>query len=156
MSKPMVQLSVTNFHFVIPDLIKHVLLVWMGLKRCLHVRYPFQTPGRVISCQNEQSYHVFLTSEWFFVPEWKSCSVTCPVTGVTSHRCGMTHSSGRFCTGPIQSRLQMQLGVHSFYVECNYAHARTCRKIFTGMIVMYLQQQYNNILFVVAFMDCII
>ena len=27
MSKPMVQLSVTNFHFVKPGLIKHVLLV---------------------------------------------------------------------------------------------------------------------------------
>ena len=32
MSKPTVQLSVTNFHFVKPGLIKHVLLVWMGLK----------------------------------------------------------------------------------------------------------------------------
>ena len=31
MSKPMVELSVTNFHFVKPGLIKHVLLVWMGL-----------------------------------------------------------------------------------------------------------------------------
>ena len=30
MSKPMVQLFVTNFHFVKPGLIKHVLLVWMG------------------------------------------------------------------------------------------------------------------------------
>ena len=32
MSKPMVELSVTNFHFVEPGLIKHVLLVWMGFK----------------------------------------------------------------------------------------------------------------------------
>ena len=32
MSKPMVHLSVTNFHFVKPGLIKHVLLVWMELK----------------------------------------------------------------------------------------------------------------------------
>ena len=31
-SKPMVQLSVTNFHFVKPGLIKHVLLVWIRLK----------------------------------------------------------------------------------------------------------------------------
>ena len=31
MSKPMVQLSVTNFHFVKSGLIKHVLFVRMGL-----------------------------------------------------------------------------------------------------------------------------
>ena len=36
MSKPMVQLSVTHFHFVKPGLIKHVLFVSMGLK----LRYP--------------------------------------------------------------------------------------------------------------------
>ena len=32
MPKPMVQLSLTNFHFVKPDLLKHVLLVWTGLR----------------------------------------------------------------------------------------------------------------------------
>ena len=32
MSESMVQLSVKNFHFVKPGLIKHVSLVWMELK----------------------------------------------------------------------------------------------------------------------------
>ena len=46
--------------------------------------HPLQTPRRVISCRNEQSYLVYMTSEWVFVPEWKSSSET--VTGVNSYR----------------------------------------------------------------------
>ena len=44
------------------------------------MRYPFQTPGRVISCQNEQSYRLYTTSERVFVPGSGT------VTGVNSHR----------------------------------------------------------------------
>ena len=47
------------------------------------MHYPFQTPKRVIPCQNEQSYHICITSECIFLPEWKSNSHT--VTAVNLH-----------------------------------------------------------------------
>ena len=56
---------------------------WIEYRR-LRLRYPFQTPGRVISCWSERPYRVHMTSEWVFVPEWKFRSGT--VTGVNSHR----------------------------------------------------------------------
>ena len=43
---------------------------WIGCRR-LRMRYPFQTPWRVKSSRNEQSYRVYMTSEWVLVPEWK-------------------------------------------------------------------------------------
>ena len=45
---------------------------------------PVQTPRRVISCWGEQPNRVYTTSEWVFVPEWKSRPGT--VTGVNSRR----------------------------------------------------------------------
>ena len=42
---------------------------WIGCQE-LRMRYPFQTPGRVISRRDEQSYRVYMTSaEWVFVLE---------------------------------------------------------------------------------------
>ena len=68
-------------HFVSTDVI--VTPYWIGYRR-LRMGYPLQTPGRVISCWSERPYRVYMTSEWVFVPEWKSCSGT--VTGLNSHR----------------------------------------------------------------------
>ena len=62
-----------------------VMPYWIGCQR-MHMRYPFQTPRRVTSCWSEQSYCVYMTSEWVFVPEWKSRPST--VTGVNSHQYG--------------------------------------------------------------------
>ena len=60
----------------------------IGYRR-LRMGYSFWTPGRVISCWSERSYRVYMTSEWVFVPEWKSRSGT--VTGVNSHRYDSFH-----------------------------------------------------------------
>ena len=56
---------------------------WIGYRR-LRMRYPFQTPRRVISFWSEQAYRVYMTSKWVFVVEWKSRSGT--VTWVNAHQ----------------------------------------------------------------------
>ena len=38
------------------------------------MHYPSQTPGRVVSCENEQSYRVYMTSKLIFISEWRSRS----------------------------------------------------------------------------------
>ena len=77
-----------NGHFMSAerDCDAQVTPYWIGCRR-MRVRYPFQTPRRVISpisCWSEQPYRVYMTSEWVFVPEWKSRPGT--VTGVNSHQ----------------------------------------------------------------------
>ena len=61
---------------------------WIKYRR-LRMRFPFQTPRRVISCWSERPYRVYRTSEWLFVPVWKSRSGT--VTGVNSDRYNSLH-----------------------------------------------------------------
>ena len=68
-------LKVNKFAIVTP--------LWIGCRK-LCMRYPFQTPGRVISRWDKQSYCLYMTSELVFVLEWKSRSGT--VTRVDAHR----------------------------------------------------------------------
>ena len=73
-------------HFMSTNVI--VTPIWIGYWR-LRMRFPFQTPGKVISCWSERPYRVYMTSECVFVPEWKSRSGT--VTGMNSHRYDSLH-----------------------------------------------------------------
>ena len=70
-----------TLHVVKRDCDAQVTPYWIGCRR-MRVRYPFQTPRGVISCWSEQQNRVYMTSEWVFVPEWKSRPGT--VTGVNS------------------------------------------------------------------------
>ena len=67
-------------HFMLTDVI--VTPYWIGYRR-LHMGYPFQTPGRVISCWSKRPYRIYKTLEWVFVPGWKSRPGRVP--GVNSH-----------------------------------------------------------------------
>ena len=108
-----------TLHVVKRDCDAQVTPYWIGCRR-MRVRYPFQTPRGVISCWSEQPNRVYLTSEWVFVPEWKSRPGT--VTGVNSRRydslwyeilcwCHVTNTEPQEGTGVNSYRNESRAGI---------------------------------------------